>query len=787
MDIYGKVKSFLALVMTRQSSAPAVDTNCSEFFADTNGKPKVVIDTATVETEHHLAKSQAAGHEITLTTSGTTALTVPTSGTVATLAGTETLTNKYLDGGTASTSNKWKLPQDTLANLTALARAEGMLYYANDVDKVYYDNGSALVETGSGSGQGEKNYITNSSASTVITGWATSDAAKLTVARTTTAAELPREYTTGTGIKILSVASADSTNAYIYYDFNLDDVDLNKKLKITWAQKLVGAYASGDLTVYIAAAASRATPLHTPVTTSIANADGVFTTSFDSASTAALSLVIKAPGNMADNVGLVLSDVIVGPGTQPQGAVVSSEVSYTPAIANVGTPANLSAVYQRVGSNLNLRVSWVNGTGGSGAIAIPLPSGLTIDSTRVGGGARGSLGKYWSTTAGVTFIESSGNSGTVFFDGTDTANLYLANKTASATAYAKGAISTMSADSSLISLVATIPIAEWAGSGTVNLAQNDVEYAYNSSTDTGAGDTTSFGYGPQGAVIQNNTTVLSRRVRFQSPIRVSDSLIVEVSTDRIQWFPLTNWALVNGRNISAHVYQNPYNYGLGRITPVNTTDVDILFGHYCFPSSTYGAAGEAWSSGAGSGYWRVRKTSAGAAVGFGEVVPGTSAGLVSANGLKGRTDGQAVASGYVGEVKTTTSDITGTTAGTSDTDVTNASLSLEKGIWRIEYSVTAIVDSAAAAGSNIYMYTVITDSVGNHLGNSERICGVVSPSNAVTGTRTCLYASIDVRPTTTTVYKLMCKRVDASGPAGTASVGFAGGAFGSHFKATRIG
>jgi len=73
------------------------------------------------------------------------------TGTAVTLAGVETLTNKYYDGGTASANNKLKLPSDTYENLVSLAgKAEGQLYYATDTDKVYYFDGTDLKVTGGG-------------------------------------------------------------------------------------------------------------------------------------------------------------------------------------------------------------------------------------------------------------------------------------------------------------------------------------------------------------------------------------------------------------------------------------------------------------------------------------------------------------------------------------------------------------------------------------------------------------------------------------------------------------
>ncbi len=60
------------------------------------------------------------------------------------------LTNKDIDGGTASNTSRITLPKDTLANLTSLTRKEGTVAYGSDTDKVYYDDGVSLTPIGSG-------------------------------------------------------------------------------------------------------------------------------------------------------------------------------------------------------------------------------------------------------------------------------------------------------------------------------------------------------------------------------------------------------------------------------------------------------------------------------------------------------------------------------------------------------------------------------------------------------------------------------------------------------------
>lgn len=85
-----------------------------------------------------------------ITVSAPTSITFPVSGTLATLAGTEVLTNKDIDGGIAANSRRITVPSNTLANLTTLARKEGTIVYATDTDKLYSDDGASLNQVGSG-------------------------------------------------------------------------------------------------------------------------------------------------------------------------------------------------------------------------------------------------------------------------------------------------------------------------------------------------------------------------------------------------------------------------------------------------------------------------------------------------------------------------------------------------------------------------------------------------------------------------------------------------------------
>ncbi len=55
-----------------------------------------------------------------------------------------TLTNKDIDGGTASNTNRITLPKNTKTNLDGLSRKQGTLCYSTTDNKLYFDDGVAL-------------------------------------------------------------------------------------------------------------------------------------------------------------------------------------------------------------------------------------------------------------------------------------------------------------------------------------------------------------------------------------------------------------------------------------------------------------------------------------------------------------------------------------------------------------------------------------------------------------------------------------------------------------------
>lgn len=186
-----------------------------------------------------------------------------------------------------------------------------------------------------------------------------------------------------------------------------------------------------------------------------------------------------------------------------------------------------------------------------------------------------------------------------------------------------------------VSLDLMIPISEWAGD-TTNLAAARVEYAYNTNTSSGDTDSTSFGYGPEGVAFIDFTptaTQAARRVRFQTPIQLNDVITMEYyHPTRDCWIEFTSYDSNTGMMPLHREYNTLYGAGIvGNNAAGGTlasTDVDVVFGKYKYPSSsTYGGAGASWTS--TSFKWRLKKASPNAPAGV-QLQTGTTPGLKQA-------------------------------------------------------------------------------------------------------------------------------------------------------------
>ncbi len=575
------------------------------------------------------------------------------TGSVVGTTDTQTLSNKTLSSPELDTPlvddymdfNEESAPSTPASGKARLyAKTDGKFYRKDDAGNEY--------ELGAG-GSGELNVIDNPNDANA--GW-TASGAGITVATSTTGSELPLSGLFDTGIKIDPVSGTD----YAYYRWTMPAGLKGRKLKLEWHQKAESGYASGDLKVeiyknsasnYGGSYTEFALSTDSSGTSSIPSSTGRYLTYFDADDGDYYEMrIVRTAGTNF----LVLQNVIVGPGSGiSTGAIIGEWTAYTPTFTNF-TVSTSAFFYRRVGTSMQIKGA-ANVTAVSSDMTFSLPSGFNLDTTKLPG-FDGSTTTATRLGFAVAF-DGSGNHLGVVTQASSTE--FTVRGDDGSSTWGPTVPFTWASGNDFNVVDVTVPIAEWAGTNTVNLGQNDIEYAYNTSTATAASDTTSFAYGPQGAQIQNVTTGIERRVRFLTPILPTDELVVEVSEDRVQWYSTNNCVQSSSgaANIIPWTYQNGTAYGLGRMQKVSATDIDVNFPQYAFnPGTTYGSAGDAWSVGAGSFYWRVKKTAAGAAAGFGIVsesasglLPSSHANLDNASatrlGLKSYSHGTSYAGG----------------------------------------------------------------------------------------------------------------------------------------------
>lgn len=488
------------------------------------------------------------------------------------------------------------------------------------------------------------NYISNPS-DAANWGVSSTGTGTIAVSSTTTSTDLPLGPTVTTAIKILSTTAGTK---YVYTRFTMPAIQTTTKHTLEWFQRQGSGFQSGEwqTDVYYNASSDYSgaytrVPLSTDASavTQLPAADGKFATTFDGPLSTALYYEVRfsRPTDLSpvSAATLNIAQALVGPGSRPQGAVVTdwkTDLTFVLQGAS-GTPTTPKYAYMRVGSTMFVKMSMILPTTTASIFAINIPTGYTLNTAVLNTLTNGQTVGYWNRMATASDgVWLSAKGGVVFHDGSSTTQVFLALQGAS-NQFTKTNASSLASAGELVSFSFELPIAEWAGSGTINVAQNDVEYASNSSTSTTASDTTSFAYGPQGNQIQNITAALSRRVRFQTPIQATDQLVFQVSDDRINWIsvPAVDVAATGVANV--WTYQNGTTYGLGRLSRVSgaPTDLTVDFGQYAWNTSTYGAGGTSWSSSSwGAGYWRVVKARSGQAVGFGSAT-NDSLGLVLAS------------------------------------------------------------------------------------------------------------------------------------------------------------
>lgn len=401
------------------------------------------------------------------------------------------------------------------------------------------------------------------------------------------------------------------------YDFTVDNAAVFQPIYISFYYTTTANYVDGDIDVWIydktnnvlIAPSNQAIP-EAPTSTYFS---GFFIPNSNSTS---YRLIFHISTTNATGYTFEIDQVFVGRTNTLIGTAISGWTAYTPTISG-GTPnagAVIEGYWRRVGSDMEIHFHFYQasaGTAGGGLYQFSLPSGYTVDFTKLD--AAGGVG--FSNYVGIctVYLPSSATymQGEVVVGvGTSSTSFYFQTMGGTGGAGTSVIDTFQNVGSTWFSFGGAplayeahlkVPITQW--STNINLVNDFTEYAFNTSTTT-TQDLTSFGYGSQGALIQafapGGTSLVIKRVQFQRLIQATDLIVIEIN-DGNGWQTLPN----NGVGLGpAAVVGSTTTYGGVSYAISGTNTVDVQFWAVANLSSS------AWSI-LSTYRWRVRKTSQG--------------------------------------------------------------------------------------------------------------------------------------------------------------------------------
>jgi hypothetical protein len=344
------------------------------------------ITNKTIDADNNTISNLAHGAEVDNPTSGVHGVTGDVVGTTD----AQVLTGKDIDGGTASNTSRITLPKASKATLDGLTRKEGTIVYADDEDKAYIDDGTNLIEVGSGAGgSGGINYLEddNTNAENGIGDWAAYDDGAVDVPVDGTGGSpsqisinnSPSNVLRGTrSFRITDLGNSQGEGVAV--PFTIENADLAKKLTISFDYDTVNNnYVDDEYKIFV----------YDVTNSNIIRVNGEdlkagagthyaqFQTAPDSTS---YRLIFHKTTTSLLGITISFDNVSVGPTNLAFGTVVTDWEEYSATETNF-TSSSSKYFWRRVGDNIEIKGA-IGISSVSSTIDISFPSGITYDTAK---------------------------------------------------------------------------------------------------------------------------------------------------------------------------------------------------------------------------------------------------------------------------------------------------------------------------------------------------------------------------------------------------------------------
>jgi hypothetical protein len=542
----------------------------------------------------------------------------------------------------------------------------------------------------------------------VTTGWATyADAAGTTPVDgtggsasstfTTTATDPLRGVYSGLWTKSANNRQGEGVS----YDFTIDAADVSRPLQILVECLPGGSYVAGDMGFYIVADTAGTPTVVSPSIVDIPLGASKFIANFNATTATTYRLCMHTKTTSALAYTMKIDAASLGPNILAVGPVQSDWESFPAANTNIPVSGTSKFMYRRNNDNMEILVTFSSDLSSSTTEAyLDIPGSNNADTSKIqsslGNGLRVGYLSWTDSAGGISPVEIA-----VVLKSGSTTRLGFTKGSLAGLLAQIGQIANASYNRS-ITITASIPISQWAGSGNIVSGPN-LEFA----ADDGSNDV----FGPEGALVPNvgygaNTT--ARSFSFQGNPGDTDQFVFEYKPNGYQWQALNNFHGFSGGNnatssnfygcraywTSATVFAAEFG---NRGTRVSASNVD----NGSEPWSTRYSAGDRF---------RCRRASGVASTALAEAVPGKSNGFLGFNGVKGRNDGAASPSGYVGEK------IAGTwqspAIGTNGSYTSTFKLTLNKGIYQLYGQVGITLGGSVVWAADPYIGAMLATTPG---------------------------------------------------------------------------